>query len=337
MGGKVGLGVDVSALQKADCVVLLGCNLYRHLPIAWFWVLQAVKKRNAKLIVVGVTEDKPRMQRWAWQWVAVNGDAVSKFASALAAALAGEAWETLAQDAGVSAEVLTAVADALRQAERPAVICAGSDDPHPIAPETVQRLRQRLVKPAWDAVCYALHHANARGCLEAGLSPTHLPGLRPVSDEAMWLLLRRLWGDGKGTDEGVDIRTVAERARNGRLAFVWVVDPAPLAELPTDLVDALTQVPYLVVSAAVKTPLAEKAWLVLPDLTFMEKNGSYTNWAGTVQLVRRAVEPPAGARPLARVLMTLSERVGKPIHYPSPRAVQTELENLRALSGLTRR
>ena len=101
--------------------------------------------------------------------------------------------------------------------------------------------------------------------------------------------------------------------------------------------NALAQVPYLVVSASVRTPLAEKAWLVLPDLTFMEKNGSYTNWAGTVQTVRRAVEPPSGARSIARVLIALSERLGKPIRYPTPKAVLTELEHLRALSGLVRR
>ncbi|MDW8030160.1 MAG: molybdopterin-dependent oxidoreductase, partial [Armatimonadota bacterium] len=104
-----------------------------------------------------------------------------------------------------------------------------------------------------------------------------------------------------------------------------------------NVIDALANVPNLVVSASVRTKLAEKAWMVLPDLTFYEKNGSYTNWAGTVQIVRRAVEPPSGARSLARVLMALSERLERPISYPTPRAVLTELENLMALSGLTRR
>jgi anaerobic selenocysteine-containing dehydrogenase len=93
----------------------------------------------------------------------------------------------------------------------------------------------------------------------------------------------------------------------------------------------------LIVSASVRTPLAEKAWLVLPDLTFMEKNGSYTNWAGTVQAVRRAVEPPSGARSLARVLMTLAERLGKPMTYPTPQLVQQELHHLRTLAGSAKR
>jgi predicted molibdopterin-dependent oxidoreductase YjgC len=318
---------------------VLGCNIYRHLPIAWLWILQAVKKRGAKLIVAGVTEDKPRMKRWAWKWIEVSGTEqwLDKFANALAGMLASEGASEDASTCGVAIETLTEIADALKKAERPVVICASSEDPQPIAPETVVKLRQVLVKPNWDAVCYALHHSNTRGCMEAGLTPDFLPGLRPVDDEAMRLVLQRLWGDGTPPQNGRDAKSALEAARNGELKFAWIIDPSPVCDLPEEIVNALAQVPYLVVSASVRTPLAERAWLVLPDLTFMEKNGSYTNWAGTVQRVRRAVEPPSGARSIARVLMALSERLGKPIRYPTPKAVLTELEHLRVLSGLGRR
>ena len=339
-GGKVGLGVEVYALQKADCVLLLGCNIYRHLPIAWFWLLQAVKKRGAKLIVAGVTEDKPRMRRWAWKWLEELGmeqGRLDKFARALTEAMAGGSVNALAQELGISAETLAEIAEALRKAERPVVICASSGDPQPVAPETVLALRQRLVKPEWDAICYALHHANERGCMEAGLTPDYLPGLRPVNDEAMRMVLQRLWGNGTPPQRGHDARSALEAAKRGELQLAWVVDPSPVHEIPTEIVEALGQVPHLIVNASVRTPLVEKAWLVLPDLTFMEKNGSYTNWAGTMQAVRRAVEPPSGARSLARVLMTLAERLGKPMAYPAPQRVQQELHHLRALAGSAKR
>jgi NADH-quinone oxidoreductase subunit G len=339
-GGKVGLGVDVYVLQKTDCALVLGCNLYRHLPIAWFWILQAVKKRGAKLIVVGVTEDKPRMKRWAWKWLEELGmeqGRLDKFARALTEAMAGGSVNAIAQELGIGAETLAEIAEALRKAERPVVICASSGDPQPVAPETVLALRQRFVKPDWDAVCYALHHANERGCMEAGLTPDYLPGLRPVGDEAMRMVLQRLWGNGTPPQRGHDARSTLEAAKRGELQVAWVVDPSPVYEIPTEVVEALGQVPHLIVSASVRTPLAEKAWLVLPDLTFMEKNGSYTNWAGTVQAVRRAVEPPSGARSLARVLMALAERLGKPMTYPTPQLVQQELNHLRTLAGSAKR
>ncbi|MFA0778334.1 MAG: hypothetical protein PVTTEEND_002048, partial [Candidatus Fervidibacter sp.] len=84
-------------------------------------------------------------------------------------------------------------------------------------------------------------------------------------------------------------------------------------------------------------PVVGKPGLVLPELTFVEKSGSYTNGAGTMQAVRRAVEPPSGARSLARVLMTLAERLGKPMAYPAPQRVQQELHHLRALAGSAKR
>ena len=339
-GGKVGLGADVYALQKTDFALVLGCNIYRHLPIAWLWILQAVKKRGAKLVVVGVSEDKPRMKRWAWKWIEgpeTKEQGLDKIAQLLVEAIDGAVNEEAARGFGIEPSEIAEIAQALSQAERPIVICASSIDPQPISPETVAKLRQKLVKPDWDAICYALHHANERGCMEAGLTPDCLPGLRSVSDEAMRLVLRRLWGDGTPPQKGCDAQSALEAAKEGKLQLVWVIDPSPIYELPEDIVDALANVPNLIVSASTKTKLAERAWLVLPDLTFYEKNGSYTNWAGTVQIVRRAVEPPSGVRSLARVLMALSERLGKPINYPTPRAVLNELENLRALSGLVRK
>ncbi len=280
------------------------------------------------------------MKRWAWKWfeeLGIGERKLDKFAELLIEAIDGAVNEDAARGLGIEPNEIAEMAQALKQAERPVVICASSDDPQPISPETVAKLRQKLVKPNWDAVCYALHHANARGCMEAGLTPDYLPGLRPVHDEAMRLVLQRLWGDGTPPQKGQDAKRVLEAAREGKFQVVWVVDPSPVYELPDEVFEALGQVPHLVVSASTRTKLAEMAWLVLPDLTFYEKNGSYTNWAGTVQIVRRAVEPPSGARPLARVLFALSERLGKPINYPTPRAVLTELENLRALSGLTRK
>ncbi|MGQ9461677.1 MAG: NADH-quinone oxidoreductase subunit NuoG [Candidatus Fervidibacter sp.] len=338
LGGKVGLAVEVYKLQKADFILILGCNIYRHLPIAWFWILQAVKKHRAKLVVAGVTEDKPRMERWAWKWVeGLETQGLKEFSQALVNSLSG-VWEGVSiQEFGIAHEMFTEIVEALKSAERPVIICASSNDPQPVAPETVAQLRQLIVKPDWDAVCYAFHHANERGCFEAGLTPYHLPGLRPVSDDAMRMVLNRLWGDGMPSQEGMDIHIVLEMARRGELRFAWVIDPSPVFELSSEVVEVLGQVPHLVVSASVRTPLTEKAWLVLPDLTFIEKNGSYTNWAGTTQLVQRAVEPPSGARSLARVLMALSERLGKPIRYYTPKAVLTEFEHLRALSGLVRK
>ncbi|MCS7263935.1 MAG: NADH-quinone oxidoreductase subunit NuoG [Armatimonadetes bacterium] len=343
-GGKVGLGVDVYSLQKTDFALVLGCNIYRNLPIAWLWILQAVKKQNAKLVVAGVSEDKPRMKRWAWKWIEGLGtkeqglgtgdQGLERFAQVLVEAIDGEVNEEAAKSLGVEPSEIAEIVQALKQSERPVVICASSEDPQPIKPETVLKLRQKIVKPNWDAVCYALRYANTRGCIEAGLTPDYLPGLRPANDEAMRLVLQRLWGNGTPPQKGYDAKGALEAAKEGKLQFAWVIDPSPIYELPDDVIDALANVPNLVVSASVRTKLAEKAWLVLPDLTFYEKNGSYTNWAGTVQTVRRAVEPLSGVRSLPKVLMALSERLGKPINYPTPKAVLNELENLQVLSGL---
>ncbi|NLB95409.1 MAG: molybdopterin-dependent oxidoreductase [Armatimonadetes bacterium] len=63
---------------------------------------------------------------------------------------------------------------------------------------------------------------------------------------------------------------------------------------------------FLVVHSAYRTPLTERADVVLPAPAWFEKNGTMINAQGQEVHLRAAIEPPPGARDESEVLMALS-------------------------------
>src|SRR4029077_145890 len=60
---------------------------------------------------------------------------------------------------------------------------------------------------------------------------------------------------------------------------------------------------------------ARRADIVLPGSAYTEKDGTYVNTEGRVQLAHRAVFPPGEAREDWRIIRALSDGVGQPLSY----------------------
>jgi NADH-quinone oxidoreductase subunit G len=73
--------------------------------------------------------------------------------------------------------------------------------------------------------------------------------------------------------------------------FVCGSDLGAVAD-ETQLARALDAIPFLVVQDVAASPLSRRADVVLPSLTFAEKEGTFTNHAGRVQRLRRALRAP---------------------------------------------
>jgi NADH-quinone oxidoreductase subunit G len=71
---------------------------------------------------------------------------------------------------------------------------------------------------------------------------------------------------------------------------------------------------------------AQHADVVLPGAAYTEKDGTYVNTEGRVQLARRAVFPPGEAREDWRIVRALSDAVGQPLAFDT-------LGELRRLMG----
>ena len=76
------------------------------------------------------------------------------------------------------------------------------------------------------------------------------------------------------------------------------------------------------------TETAKYADVVLPGVSFAEKDGTFTNIERRVQRVRAAVNPPGEALPDWKIIAELSNRIGYPMDYDWPAQIMREISSL---------
>jgi len=152
--------------------------------------------------------------------------------------------------------------------------------------------------------------ANARGARDLGLRP------------------------GAG---GPGLPALLEAAAAGRIRVLYVCGP-DLGETvdPAQLTRALDRVECLIVQDVARTPLTDRAHVVLPSLTFAEKSGTFTNHAGRVQQLHRAITPADDQRSDGEVFTGLLRLVTEGDWQFDPAAVLEEIAAaVPAYAGLT--
>jgi NADH-quinone oxidoreductase subunit G len=70
---------------------------------------------------------------------------------------------------------------------------------------------------------------------------------------------------------------------------------------------------------------AARAEVVLPGAAYTEKDGTYVNTEGRVQLARRAVFPPGEAREDWKIVRALSGAIGRPLPFDALRELRRQM------------
>ncbi len=159
--------------------------------------------------------------------------------------------------------------------------------------------------------------ANEQGAWDVGCLPDRLPGYRRVSEEADRQAVAEVWGAPVPETPGLGLGQIVEAARDRRLKAAVVISDSPnfTGQRFGDALAALENLEFLVVHDTFLTPLAQRAHVVLPRVTFAEKDGTYTNLERRVQRVRPGRSPqgllPDGdsAKPESWVIGELARRM----------------------------
>lgn len=119
-----------------------------------------------------------------------------------------------------------------------------------------------------DFLIKAERAANLRGARDVGLQPAN---------------------------GGLGLPAMLDAAANGQIRVLYVCGPDLWETADQQLLaKAIDRVDCLIVQDITRSPLAERAQIVLPSLTFAEKAGTFTNHAGRVQQLHRAIAAPDG-------------------------------------------
>ncbi len=310
---------SIADIEKASHIVLIASDPYQRQPILNLRIKKAMKA-GAQIYIIN--EGETELDRFAVSKIAVPQNGAGMAAKILLKqVLNGELdnphqYEDLrtkiqGEDEGIRASEETFGLETTTQLQHLAETIAGSkgaiilyDEMATLAPGCADLAAdlQALafitgnVNRSGSGVGPLVEDANSLGARDMGLLPDALPGYQPVKEKGM---------SYNEMLSSPDIRAL----------YIMGANPARHVEkLPSNL-------EFLVVQDIILTETARQANVVLPAVTFAEKDGSMTNVDHHVQAIRHALRPLPGARADWEILTALARSLGQKWNYNSPQEV----------------
>jgi NADH-quinone oxidoreductase chain G len=177
---------------------------------------------------------------------------------------------------------------------------------------------------------------NEQGLIDTGCLPDMLPGERPLALDHFRKRLEGVWGARIPENEGLTLMEFIEAASTGTIKALYVMGENPAYNLPDSafVKEALEKLDFLVVQDIFMSETGELADVVLPALSWAEKEGTYVNLERTIQKLGKGVSGTAMED--WRIISEVGKRVGLEMPYDSASDVMTEMATASPLySGLT--
>ena len=155
--------------------------------------------------------------------------------------------------------------------------------------------------------------ANSLGARDMGVLPDALPGYQAATEQGL---------------------SYSELLSNPQIKALYVVGANPARHL--DKPELPSTLDFLIVQDVTLTETAQQADVVLPAITFAEKDGSMTNVDHHVQAIRRALRPLPGAKADWEIFIELAKHLGQKWSYSGPQDILREIGETNPLyAGLT--
>lgn len=171
---------------------------------------------------------------------------------------------------------------------------------------------------------------NVQGSCDMGAFPDTLPGYKSIKDETFRELYKKEWGAELPSEIGLTLTQMMNAAHHKDLKLLFVMGENPIVSDPDTkhIIQSLESLDFLVVQDIFMTETAKYADLILPALSFAEKDGTFTNTERKVQRVRAAIKGCGIAKPDWLIFTELMNEFGYDVHYDSPADVMDEMARL---------
>jgi len=179
---------------------------------------------------------------------------------------------------------------------------------------------------------------NVQGACDMGALPDMYPGYQPTIKAENRKKFEKAWNSPLPDAAGLALPDMLAGLAGGSVKALYIAGENPMVSEPdvSSVKQALKAAELLVVQDIFFTPTAELAHVVLPAVSFAEKDGTFTNTERRVQRIRQAVEPEGEALADWIIIQRLSERMGFFMNYESPEKIMNEIAALTpAYGGVT--
>jgi formate dehydrogenase alpha subunit len=153
---------------------------------------------------------------------------------------------------------------------------------------------------------------NVQGACDMGALPNVYPGYQAVNNEAVVKKFESAWGVKLSREPGLKLTEMLPAAIKGDFKAMYMMGENPVLTDPdsTHVRQALSKLDFFVFQDIFLNESAEYAHVVLPAVSFAEKDGTFTNTERRVQLIRKAIEPIGESRPDWWITCQLARRMG---------------------------
>lgn len=179
-------------------------------------------------------------------------------------------------------------------------------------------------------------HNNVQGACDMGALPDVYPGYQSVAERAVRAKFEAAWGCSLPAEPGLTIPEILDAAYQRQIKALYLVGENLVLSEPEakQATAALERLEFLVVQDIFLTETAQLAHVVLPAVTFAERDGTFTNTERRVQRVRKAVEPVGNSKPDWWITCQLAQRMGgKGFNFSHPAQIMEEIAHLTPSYG----
>ena len=173
---------------------------------------------------------------------------------------------------------------------------------------------------------------NVQGACDMGALPNVYPGYQSVTNPAIKEKFETAWDCSLPGQPGLTLTEMFDAAYNGKIKAIYIMGENPVLSEPQakHAEEAMQRLEFLVVQDIFLSETAKLAHVVLPGVTFAEKDGTFTNTERRVQLVRKAIEPVGDAKPDWWIICQIAQRMGetKGFHFTHPSQIMEEISQL---------
>ncbi|EHB6451126.1 formate dehydrogenase subunit alpha [Enterococcus faecalis] len=168
---------------------------------------------------------------------------------------------------------------------------------------------------------------NVQGACDMGCMPYDFPGYQKVNNPEVIDRFEKAWHVPLNRNTGLTSTKVLPAATAGNVKGLYIFGEDPIVTDPDTghVRQALESLDFLVVQELFMTETAAYADVVLPGISYAEKDGTFTNTERRVQRVRKAVEPRGQAREDYEIFCEVMTRMGYPCAYESAKEIMEEI------------
>jgi formate dehydrogenase alpha subunit len=354
---------SIHELEFANCILVTGSNTTEAHPIIALRIKDAVRKNNAKLIVADPR--KIDLTRFAYIHLQHRpGTDVALFNGIMNVIFAEDLLdrefvesrtenideardiiekytpEVVEKITGVPACDIIEAARIYAKAERASIVYSMGITQHTTGTDNVLALANLAMLTGnigrkGTGINPLRGQNNVQGACDMGALPNLLPGYQSVSNASARSNFEKSWGTALPDKPGLTVVEIMHSIEKGTIKLLYIMGENPALSDPNinRTIKALADIDFLVVQDVFMTETAEYADVVLPGVTFAEKDGTFTNTERRVQQIKKALKPPGRAKEDWRIITDISKRLGYEMDYAGADEILVEIASLTPIYG----